>query len=49
MAPGWLLLREAGGTMSDFAGTPASIWNGEVVAGNESVQGQLLKIIKAVK
>lgn len=49
VAPGWLLLREAGGTMSDFAGTPASIWNGEVVAGNESVQGQLLKIIKAVK
>jgi myo-inositol-1(or 4)-monophosphatase len=49
IAPGWLLLREAGGTMSDFAGTPGSIWNGEVVAGNEVVHGELLKIIKSVR
>ena len=48
VAPGWLLLREAGGTMTDFAGTPGSIWNGEVVAGNEAVQAQLLKAIKGV-
>ena len=49
VAPGWLLLREAGGTMTDYAGGPTSIWNGEVVAGNEAIQGQLLKLIKAVK
>lgn len=49
VAPGLLLLREAGGTMSDFSGTPGSVWNGEVVAGNEIVQGQLLKVIKSVK
>lgn len=49
VAPGWLLLREAGGTMSDYSGTPGSIWNGEVVAGNELVQGELLKLIKAIK
>ena len=49
VAPGWLMLREAGGTMSDFAGKPGSIWNGEVVAGNEVIQGQLLKIIKGLK
>lgn len=49
IAPGWLLLREAGGTMTDYAGGPASIWNGEVVAGNETIQGQLLKLIKTVK
>jgi myo-inositol-1(or 4)-monophosphatase len=49
VAPGWLLLREAGGTMSDYSGTPGSIWNGEVVAGNETIQGQLLKAIKAVQ
>ena len=49
VAPGWLLLREAGGTMSDFSGTTGSIWNGEVVAGNETLHGQLLKIIKGVK
>ncbi len=49
VAPGWLLVREAGGVMSDFSGTPGSIWNGQVVAGNETVQGQLLKVIKAVR
>jgi len=49
VAPGWLMLREAGGTMSDFAGSTGSIWNGEVVAGNEVIQGQLLKLIKGLK
>ena len=49
IAPGWLMLREAGGTMTDFSGGSGSIWNGEVVAGNETIQGQLLKIIKGVK
>jgi myo-inositol-1(or 4)-monophosphatase len=49
VAPGWLLLREAGGTMTDYAGAGGSIWNGEVVAGNETIQGQLLKLIKGVK
>ncbi len=49
IAPGWLLLREAGGIMSDFAGTLGSIWNGEVVAGNEVVHGELLKVIKSIK
>ena len=49
IAPGWLMLREAGGTMTDFSGGGGSIWNGEVVAGNETIQGQLLKIIKGVK
>ena len=49
IAPGWLMLREAGGTMTDFSGGSGSIWNGEVVAGNETIQGQMLKIIKSVK
>jgi myo-inositol-1(or 4)-monophosphatase len=35
--------------MTDYSGKPGSIWNGEVVAGNETVQGQLLKVIKGVK
>jgi myo-inositol-1(or 4)-monophosphatase len=46
VAPGWLILRESGGTMTDFAGKAGSIWNGEVVAGNEAVQGLLLKALK---
>ncbi len=49
VAAGWLLLREAGATVSDYAGTPASVWNGEVVAGNETIHGQLLKSLRAVK
>jgi myo-inositol-1(or 4)-monophosphatase len=49
VAPGLLLVKEAGGAVSDFSGTPGAIWNGEVVAGNESIQGQLLKIIKSVQ
>ncbi|HTJ56205.1 MAG TPA: inositol monophosphatase family protein [Devosiaceae bacterium] len=49
VAPGWLMLREAGGTMTDYAGTPGSIWNGQVIAGNEDIQRQLQKIIKSVQ
>jgi myo-inositol-1(or 4)-monophosphatase len=49
VAPGWLMLREAGGTMTDYSGKPGSIWNGEVVAGNEEVQRQLLKLVQTVK
>lgn len=49
IAAGWLLVREAGGTVTDYSGKPGSIWNGEVVAGNETIQGQLLKVIKDVK
>jgi myo-inositol-1(or 4)-monophosphatase len=48
VAPGALMVREAGGTMSDYAGTTGSIWNGQVIAGNEVIQNQLLKIVKAV-
>ncbi len=49
VAPGWLMLREAGGTMTDFSGGSASVATGEVVAGNENIQGQLLKLIKGTK
>lgn len=48
VAPGQLMVREAGGTMSDYAGTTGSVWNGQVIAGNEVIQAQLLKIVKAV-
>ncbi len=49
VAAGWLMLREAGGTMTDYAGTAGSIYTGEVVAGNEMIQAQLLKLIKGAK
>jgi myo-inositol-1(or 4)-monophosphatase len=48
VAPGLLMLREAGGAITDYAGTTGSIWNGQVIAGNETIQSQLLKIVKAV-
>jgi len=48
VAPGALMVREAGGAISDYAGTTGSVWNGQVIAGNETIQGQLLKIVKAV-
>jgi len=48
VAPGALMVREAGGTLTDYAGTSGAIWNGQVIAGNEQIQAQLLKIVKAV-
>lgn len=48
VAPGQLLVREAGGTLSDYAGATGSIWNGEVVAGNETVQANLLKLVRKI-
>jgi len=49
VAPGLLMIKEAGGFVSDYSGNPGSIWNGEVVAGNETVQAQLLKALKPIK
>ena len=48
IAPGILMVREAGGFASDFSGGSNSIWNGEVVAGNETVQRALLKALKSI-
>lgn len=48
VAPGILLVREAGGFVTDYSGHDKSVWNGEVVAGNEAVQSALLKQLKAV-
>lgn len=49
VAPGLLMVKEAGGFVTDFAGVGGSIWNGQVVAGNEQIQSLLLKEIKTVK
>jgi myo-inositol-1(or 4)-monophosphatase len=48
IAAGVLLIREAGGTITDYAGLPASMANGEVIAANETIHGQMLKALKAV-
>jgi myo-inositol-1(or 4)-monophosphatase len=49
VAPGLLLLKEAGGFMSDYSGGNGSVANGEVVAGNEVIHGLLLKALQGVK
>lgn len=49
VAPGLLMVREAGGVVTDYAGQPGSVWNGQIVAGNESLQGQLLKALRPIQ
>jgi myo-inositol-1(or 4)-monophosphatase len=49
VAPGLLMVKEAGGFVSDFSGKSASIANGEIVAGNETMQAMLLKQVQAIK
>ena len=46
IAPGLILLKEAGGFITDYSGGQGSVYNGEVVAGNEQIQAQLLKLVK---
>jgi myo-inositol-1(or 4)-monophosphatase len=48
IAAGHLLVREAGGYISDFGGGSEHIWVGDVVAGNQAIHGFLLKIIRDV-
>lgn len=49
VAPGLLLVKEAGGFVTDYAGRNDSVAKGEVVAGNEAVQAALLKTLQGVK
>ncbi|WP_217573242.1 inositol monophosphatase family protein [Mesorhizobium sp. GbtcB19] len=46
IAAGTLLVREAGGFVSDMSGGQDMLDNGEVVAGNELIQRALLKTVK---
>ncbi|MHA6297087.1 inositol monophosphatase family protein [Devosia sp. CAU 1758] len=49
VAPGLLMVKEAGGLVSDFAGQPGSVANGQIVAGNEALQGALLKTLRTIQ
>ncbi|MCY1561582.1 Inositol-1-monophosphatase [compost metagenome] len=49
VAPGLLMVKEAGGLVSDYAGQPGSVWNGQIVAGNETLHGMLLKQLKPIQ
>lgn len=48
IAAGHLLVKEAGGYISDFNGGNNHIWIGDVVAGNPSIHTFLLKILREV-
>jgi myo-inositol-1(or 4)-monophosphatase len=48
VAAGALLVREAGGVVTDWAGDPdAWLWSGDIVAGPPAVQAKLLEICRA--
>jgi myo-inositol-1(or 4)-monophosphatase len=47
LAAGILMVREAGGFVSDAGGGDKMLETGSVVAGNEAIQRQLLKLIKS--
>ena len=46
IAAGLLLVREAGGFVSDFASRDKALESGEVVAANPAIHGELMKILR---
>jgi myo-inositol-1(or 4)-monophosphatase len=46
MAAGILMVREAGGFVSDLEGGDAMLTKGHVLAGNETMQQELLRLLK---
>ncbi len=49
MAAGIVLLKEAGGVITDMQGGDQMMTNGQVVCANENLHPQLLKLLKSVK
>lgn len=49
VAAGMILVREAGGQVSDMSGGSDVLTGGGVIAGNQEIHPQLLKALKAVK
>ena len=45
MAAGMLLVREAGGVVTDLAGAPATVGAGGLVAGSPAMHGWLLALL----
>ena len=48
LAPGVLLIREAGGAVADFAGGDRILERGEICAGNAQLHSELLRVIREV-
>lgn len=47
-AAGALIVAEAGGELSDFAGKPFSIWGNETLATNSSIHDEMVKVANTV-
>jgi len=47
VASGILLVKEAGGKVTDWEGEPASMYDRQIIAGNETVHHQFMKLMKA--
>lgn len=45
VAPGAIIIEEAGGRMSDFAGNP-SVYGGETIASNGKIHGAIMEVLK---
>ena len=48
IAPGLLMVREAGGIVTDYADSPDCVYGGEVVAGNQLIQSARVKALRSV-
>ena len=48
-AAGSLIVREAGGTVTDFSGAPFSIWGEETLASNGLIHEEMLKTLADLK
>ncbi len=48
MAAGSLLITEAGGTVTDFGGGKDFLTTGNIVAGNNAIQPEILELIRKV-
>jgi myo-inositol-1(or 4)-monophosphatase len=47
-AAGALIVTEAGGKLSDFAGQPFSIWGNETLAANSAIHDDMVRVARAV-
>jgi myo-inositol-1(or 4)-monophosphatase len=48
-AAGSLIVREAGGTVTNFSGAPASIYEREIVASNGLIHQEMLEVLKSIR
>jgi myo-inositol-1(or 4)-monophosphatase len=49
VAAGSLIVKEAGGHISDFTGGPFTIWGGETLASNGLIHGEMTEVMREIK